>query len=234
MAVIGCGLAFGLAALPRPARAAEAYPSRPITIVVPFGAGSGTDIATVIAQPLCAALDQNIVVDHRPGANGGIAATYVAKAAPDGYTLLMSTNSPHSSNPALLKNLTYDPVRDFAPITRICSFTLMLVVNPAVPVKTLAELIAYAEANPGHLALRPLGITRPRRSMLLSDLPTFHESGLKDFEVESWAGLFAPAATDPAIVARLNTETRAIVENPRIKSAASDSRRREQRDLRAK
>jgi tripartite-type tricarboxylate transporter receptor subunit TctC len=278
-AVVGCALAFGLAALPRLSRAAEAYPGRPITIVVPFGAGSGTDIATrIIAQPLGVALNQNIVVDNRPGANGGIAATYVAKAAPDGYTLLMSTNSPHSSNPALLKNLAYDPVKDFAPITRIGSFTLMLVVNPAVPVKSLAELIAHAKANPGRLAyasgntsgilagetlkhwagvdilhvpyksvppalndviagrvalafsdltpvlphvasgaLRPLGITRLRRSALLPDLPTFDESGLKDFEVESWAGLFAPAATDPAIVARLNTETRTIVENPRIK-----------------
>jgi tripartite-type tricarboxylate transporter receptor subunit TctC len=280
IAVVSCALAFWLAVLPHPARTAEAYPSRPITIVVPFGAGSGTDIAArIIAQSLGVALNQNIVVDNRPGANGGIAATYVAKAASDGYTLLMSTNSPHSSNPALLKNLAYDPVKDFAPITRIGSFTLMLVVNPAVPVKSLAELIAYAKANPGRLAyasgntsgilagetlkhwagvdilhvpyksvppalndviagrvalafsdltpvlphvasgaLRPLGITRLRRSALLPDLPTFDESGLKDFEVESWAGLFAPAATDPAILTRLNTETRTIVENPRIKA----------------
>src|SRR5579871_6998780 len=152
IAVVGCALAFGLALFSPGARASEAYPGRPITIVVPFGAGSGTDIATrVIAQPLGIALNQNIVVDNRPGANGGIAATYVAKAAPDGYTLLMSTNSPHSSNPALLKNLAYDPVKDFAPITRIGSFTLMLVVNPAVPVRTIPELIAYAKANPGKL-----------------------------------------------------------------------------------
>jgi tripartite-type tricarboxylate transporter receptor subunit TctC len=280
MAVAGGALAIGLAAFPRTAGAAEVYPSRPITIVVPFGAGSGTDIATrVVAQPLGVALNQNIVVDDRPGANGGIAATYVARAAPDGYTLLMSTNSPHSSNPALLKNLAYDPVKDFAPITRIGSFTLMFVVNPVVPVKSLAELIAYARANPGRLAyasgntsgilagetlkhwagldilhvpyksvppalndviagrvatafsdltpvlphvasgaLRPLAITRLRRSALLPDLPTFDESGLKDFEVESWAGLFAPAGTPASIVARLNTDTRMIMENPQIKA----------------
>jgi tripartite-type tricarboxylate transporter receptor subunit TctC len=284
-AVAGGALAITLAALPWAARAADAdrstgWPGRPITIVVPFGAGSGTDIATrVIAQPLGAALGQNILVDDRPGANGGIAAAYVAKAAPDGYTLLMSTNSAHSSNPALLKNIAYDPVKDFAPITRIGSFTLMFVVHPSVPAKSLAELIAHARANPGKLAyasgnasgilagaflrhwagidvlhvpyksvppalndviagrvamafgdmtpvlphvasgaLRPLGITRLRRSALVPDLPTFDESGLTGFEVESWAGLFAPAGTPPAIVARLNAETRAIVDSPQVRA----------------
>ena len=135
-----------------PATAAEAWPTRPITIIVPFSAGSGTDIVTrIIAQPLGIALGQNIVVDNRQGANGGIAAAYVAKAPPDGYTLLMSTNSPHSANPFLLKNLAYDPVKDFAPITRIGSFTLMFVINPSIPAKTIPELIAYAKANPGKL-----------------------------------------------------------------------------------
>jgi tripartite-type tricarboxylate transporter receptor subunit TctC len=262
------------------ATAAEAWPTRPITIIVPFSAGSGTDIVTrIIAQPLGIALGQNIVVDNRQGANGGIAAAYVAKAPPDGYTLLMSTNSPHSSNPALLKNLAYDPVKDFTPITRTGGFTLMFVVNPTVPATSLAELIAYAKANPGKLAyasgntsgilagetlkrwagidvlhvpyksvppalndviggrvamafsdlspvlphvaagsLRPLGITRLRRSALLPDLPTFDESGLKDFEVESWAGLFAPAGPPTPIVARLNAETRVILENSQIKA----------------
>ncbi|HKD25590.1 MAG TPA: tripartite tricarboxylate transporter substrate binding protein [Xanthobacteraceae bacterium] len=278
--LIACVLAIGFCGFPYASVAAEPYPSRPITIIVPFGAGSGTDIVTrIIAQPLGIALNQNIVVDNRQGANGGIAAAYVAKAPPDGYTLLMSTNSPHSSNPFLLKNIAYDPVKDFVPITRIGSFTLMLVANPAVPVKTVAELIAYAKANPGKLSyasgntsgilagetlkhwagidilqvpyksvppalndiiagrvsmgftdltpglphvhagtLRALAITRLRRSLLLPDLPTFDESGLKDFEVESWAGLFAPAGTSAEIVARLNREARKIVENPQIKA----------------
>src|SRR5579864_6864180 len=106
------------------ARAAETYPTRPITIIVPFGPGSGTDVvARIISQRLGEALGQNIVVDDRQGANGSIAAAYVAKAPPDGYTLLLSTNSPHSSNPFLLRNIAYDPVKDFAPITRIGSFT---------------------------------------------------------------------------------------------------------------
>src|SRR6202163_4741761 len=133
-ALFGGALAAGLIVVPLAAPAAEAWPTRPITIIVPFGAGSGTDIVTrIIGQPLGIALGQNIVVDNRQGANGGIAAAYVAKAAPDGYTLLMSTNSPHSANPFLLKNVGYDPVKDFVPITRIGSFTLMMVVNPAIP-----------------------------------------------------------------------------------------------------
>src|SRR5258707_12138258 len=93
-------LAIGVATFSCAAAAAEAYPSLPITIIDPFGAGSGTDIVTrIIAQPLGIALNQNIVVDNRQGANGGIAAAYVAKAPPDGYTLLICPNSPHSSNP---------------------------------------------------------------------------------------------------------------------------------------
>src|SRR5262249_28971548 len=96
---------------------AETYPSRPITIVVPFGPGSATDpITRVIAQHLTAALNQTIVVETRPGANGAIAAAYVARAAPDGYTLFMSTNSPHSAAPTLNKNIAYDPIKDFVPI----------------------------------------------------------------------------------------------------------------------
>src|SRR5271154_5167767 len=122
-AFLGGAAALAMAALPQAARA-QTYPNRPITIIVPFGPGSGTDIVTrMIGQPLGIALNQSIVIDNRAGANGGIAAAYVAKAAPDGYTLLASTNSPHSANPFLLKNVGYDPVKDFAPITRIGSFT---------------------------------------------------------------------------------------------------------------
>src|ERR1700730_13360166 len=101
-----------------PLVAAEPYPGRPVTIIVPFGPGSGTDIVSrIIGERLGTALNQSIVVDDRPGANGRLAAAYVAEGPPDGYTLLMSTNSPHSANPFLLKNIAYDPVRDFAPVT---------------------------------------------------------------------------------------------------------------------
>jgi tripartite-type tricarboxylate transporter receptor subunit TctC len=159
----------GAAALPLAARA-QTWPSRPITIIVPFGPGSGTDIVSrIIAQPLGIALGQSIVIDDRQGANGGIAATFVAKAPPDGYTLLASTNSPHSANPFLLKNVGYDAVKDFAPITRIGSFTLMMVINPAIPVKSLPELITYAKAHPGQLTYGsgPRASSPARRSSAL-------------------------------------------------------------------
>jgi tripartite-type tricarboxylate transporter receptor subunit TctC len=128
------------------------YPNRTITLVLPFATGSGTDTTTrIISQYLGAALGVGIVVENKAGANGMIAATYVARAAPDGYTLLVTTNTSHSANPYLLKTLTYDPVKDFTPIARTGDLPFMLVVNPEVPAKTVAELIAYAKANPGKL-----------------------------------------------------------------------------------
>jgi tripartite-type tricarboxylate transporter receptor subunit TctC len=131
---------------------AETYPSRQITIVVPFAAGSGTDsIARIIGQQLSVALKQSVVIENKVGASGVIAATYVARSAPDGYTLLMATNSTHSANPFLFKSLSYDPVRDFAPVARAGSYVFMLVVNQDLPARTLPELVAYAKANPGKL-----------------------------------------------------------------------------------
>jgi tripartite-type tricarboxylate transporter receptor subunit TctC len=143
----------GAATLLATAAQSQTYPNRPITIVVPFGAGSATDtVSRIIAQPLGEALGQNIVVEDRPGADGAIAATYVARATPDGYTLLMASNSPLSAAPFLVKNIGYDAVKDFSPIARTGSFTLMLVVNPQLPVHSVAELVAYAKANPGKLS----------------------------------------------------------------------------------
>ncbi len=134
------------------AAAAQTYPTKPITIVVPFAAGSGTDsITRILGQQLSVALNQSVVVENKPGASGVIAATYVARAAPDGYTLLMATNSTHSANPSLFKSLSYDPVKDFAPVARAGSYVFMLVINPDIPAKTLPELVAYAKANPGKL-----------------------------------------------------------------------------------
>jgi tripartite-type tricarboxylate transporter receptor subunit TctC len=131
---------------------AQPYPSKPITIVVPFAAGSGTDsITRILAQQLSVALNQGVVIDNKAGASGIIAATYVARAAPDGYTLLMATNSTHSANPSLFKTLSYDPVKDFVPVARAGSYVFMLVVHPDIPAKTLPELVAYAKANPGKL-----------------------------------------------------------------------------------
>jgi len=134
------------------ASAQTAYPSRTITLVLPFAAGSGTDTTTrIISQHLSAVLGVGIVIDNKPGANGMIAATYVARAAPDGYTLFVTTNTTHSANPFLLKTLTYDPVKDFTPIAGTGDLPFMLVVNPDLPVKSVPELVAYGKANPGKL-----------------------------------------------------------------------------------
>src|SRR3979409_85111 len=99
---------------------AENYPSKPITLVAVFGPGSASDtICRVIAQPLSAALKESVIVENRPGANGALAAQYVARSAPDGYTLLMGTNSPLSAVPFMMKSVPYDAVKDFAPVTRV-------------------------------------------------------------------------------------------------------------------
>lgn len=142
-------LALPAAAVSLPASANDAYPSRPIRLVVPFAAGSGTDaVARITAKELGDALNQNVIVDNRPGANGSIAAEIVAQAAPDGYTLFMTTNTTHSANPSLMKKLPYDPIKDFTPVARMGNLPFMLVINPKLPVKTVGELIAYAKSHP--------------------------------------------------------------------------------------
>lgn len=132
---------------------ADNYPSKPITIVTAFGPGSASDTITrVVAQPLGIALKQSVIVEARPGANGAISAMYVARQPADGYTLLMTTNSPHSAAPFLTKNIAYDPVKDFSPVSRLGSFTLMVLVHPSVPAKTVKEFIDYVKANPGKVS----------------------------------------------------------------------------------
>jgi tripartite-type tricarboxylate transporter receptor subunit TctC len=146
-------LAAAAAAVSAPALAAETYPTRPISLVAVFGAGSASDtVCRVLAEPLGAALKQPVIVEPRPGADGALAAMYVARANPDGYTLMLATNSPLSADPFLLKDVTYDAVKDFTPVTRVGSFTLMLVINPSIPAHSLKELVAYAKANPGKLS----------------------------------------------------------------------------------
>ncbi len=131
----------------------DAFPARPVHIVVPFGPGSGTDIATrLLGQHLEVALKQGVVVDNRPGANGSIAAGAVARAPADGHTLLMGTNSTHGANSGLIAKLPYDPIKDFVAVGLVGIFSSFLVVNPALPVRTPAELVAYGKANPKALS----------------------------------------------------------------------------------
>jgi tripartite-type tricarboxylate transporter receptor subunit TctC len=145
--VVGC------AALVAPAVYADTYPARPITLVVGFAPGSGPDtVGRILAKHVGTGLKQSIVIENKVGANAAIAAAHVARAIPDGYTLFTGSSSSLSANPSLLKNISYDPVRDFAPISLIGSFTYMLVVHPQVPARSIAELISYAKANPGKLS----------------------------------------------------------------------------------
>ncbi len=253
------------------------YPNKPIRLVVPFAAGSATDsIARLVSQALIERLGQPVIVDPKPGASGQIAAEFVAKSAPDGYTLFMTTNTSHSANPAMFKKLPYDPIKDFAPVLLVGEVPFALVVNNAVPVKTTAELIAYAKANPGKLSfpyasstaqvagetlrvmsgisavavayksspqaatdlisgqtqfyfidfgtglphikggrMRALAATN-KRTELLPGLPAMSET-LPGFALTSWNGVLAPAGTPKEIVARLNTELRAVLARPELR-----------------
>lgn len=146
-AVALCFAAGSAAAL-----AQAAYPAKPVRLIVPYPAGGTTDIiARLTANQLTERLKQSFVVENRAGASGAIGAQAVAQSAPDGYTLLMGTASSHGINSALQKNLPYDAVKDFAPVTMVASTPNIIVANNNVPVKTLAELLALAKAQPGKI-----------------------------------------------------------------------------------
>jgi tripartite-type tricarboxylate transporter receptor subunit TctC len=259
---------------------ADDYPSRPITIVAVFGPGSASDtICRIIADKLSPALGHPVIVEDRPGADGALAALYVHHQPADGYTLLMGTNSPLSADPFIHRDLGYDPIKDFVPITRVGSFTLMLVVDPNLPIHSIQELLDYAKFNPGKLSfasgntagivggytlakwgeismlhvpykttgpalmdiiagrvsmmfadftsaqphvkagtLRPLAISRIHRSSLYPNLPTMDEAGVKGFNLDAWAGLVAPAGTPAAIVKKLNTALREVIDSPDVQA----------------
>jgi len=267
-------------ALLAPALRADDYPSRPVTITAVFGPGSASDtICRIIADKLGPALGQPVIVEDRPGADGAVAALYVHHANADGYTLLMGTNSPLSADPFLHKDINYDPVKDFVPVTRVGSFTLILVVDPKLPIHSVKELADYAKANPGKLTyasgntagivgmetvkrwaelsilhvpykstppalediiagrvsmmfadfttaiphvtagtLRPLAVSRIKRSTLFPDLPTLDEAGVKGFNLDTWAGLVAPTGTPPAVVNKLNAALRKIIDSPEVQA----------------
>ena len=249
---------------------AQDFPSKPIRIIAPAVPGGGIDIQSrMIAQKLAEAFGRPVLVDNRGGGGGVIGTDIVAKAPADGYTLAMASTS-HVSNPALIKKMPYDTIRDFASVTLVSYVPLVLVVHPSLPVKNVRELVAFAKKHPGELTygssgvgssthlgfelfalnagikirhipykglplamidlvagntslvfdsipsaaphiksgrVRVLAIGSPQRSPSLPDVLTVAESGLPGYEMGSWYGLFAPAATPKEIVQRLAAET---------------------------
>src|SRR6266851_4228214 len=215
-AMLGVLLAVGLPA------SAQDYPARPIELVVPFPPGGGADVsARMVAQIAGESLGQPIVIQNKAGATGAIGSEYVARAAADGYTLLLATGSTHAVLPAYRADLPYDTVTSFAPATLLAIIPNMLVVNPTkVPVATIAELIAYLKQHPGKVdlifdnmpvvwpqvqqgRLRALGVASLERTPLAPDLPAIAEA-LPGYEAVSWVGIVAPAGTPPAIVDRIS------------------------------
>ena len=249
---------------------AQAWPAKPITYIVPFTAGGTTDVVgRIVAQSLSSSLGQPVVVENRPGAAGAVGATATAKAKADGYTLMGGTISTHAINAGLYKNLPYDPVKDFEPVTLVGFLPNALYVNAQIPVNSVAELIALLKKDPNirtfassgartstHLAgelladiigvplthvaykgtpqafqdvaggqvafmfdqltagmglvkagkLKLLAVTSAKRSPLAPNTPTMGEAGVKDFEMVSWQGVYAPRGTPKDIVKRLHDE----------------------------
>ncbi|MGJ7521822.1 tripartite tricarboxylate transporter substrate binding protein [Variovorax sp. LT1P1] len=267
---LGGALALAATALLPSMAAAQSFPTKPTRIVVPFPPGGSTDLlARRIGEKLAAAWGQPVVVENRAGAGGTLGADYVAKSAPDGYTLLMGVTGSNAIAGALYPKLPYDVVKDFAPVSLVVSSPLVLVRNPSFAPKTVQELVAAARAKPGSISygspgngtsmhltgemfklsakvsmlhipyrgsagalsdlmggqidtmfgdflvvwpqleagkLQPIAVTSKTRHKMLPNVPTIAESGYPGFEALSWQGLFAPAATPPAIVEQLNRE----------------------------
>jgi tripartite-type tricarboxylate transporter receptor subunit TctC len=189
---LAAGAAAGVLALLPLAAHAQAFPAKTITIVVPFSAGGTTDIlARVVGQYMSKDLGQTVLVDNRAGAGGNIGAQAVARAAPDGYTLLMGTVGTHAINQSLYKKMAFDPIKDFAPLTRVALVPNLLVASPAQPFKNVKEMIAYAKANPGKVTF---GSSGNGSSIHLSGELFQHMAGVEMQHV-AYRGS-APAITD--------------------------------------
>jgi len=189
---IAAGAALGLLALAPLSAHAQAYPAKPITIIVPFSAGGATDIlARVVGQYMAKDLGQPVIVDNRAGAGGNIGTQAVARATPDGYTLLMGTVGTHAINQSLYGKLPFDPIKDFAPLTRVALVPNLLVANPAQPFKTVKDMLAYAKANPGKVTF---GSSGSGSSIHLSGELFKHMAGV-DIQHVAYRGS-APAVND--------------------------------------
>ncbi|AVA35946.1 tripartite-type tricarboxylate transporter receptor subunit TctC [Cupriavidus metallidurans] len=160
--IAAAGMSFGLFFGMAPAHAETPYPNKVIRLVVPFAPGGSTDVvARLISEPLRDELGQTVIVDNRPGAGGNIGGDIVAKAAPDGYTLLLAAAGPTVINPSLYPKMSYDPVRDLAPVTMIEREHNVMAVNASLPVKNVQEFIAYAKSHPNQLSFGSPGNGSP-------------------------------------------------------------------------
>ncbi len=147
-----------LLAVAGPVLAQDKYPAKPVTLIVPHAAGGANDtIARVLAQKLTEQTGQSFIVENRPGAGGNVGTAFVAKARPDGYTLLLTVNSSHVINPALYKSTGFDPIKDFEPITPVATAGYVLVANNQFPARNVSELVALAKAQPGRIAIGSAG-----------------------------------------------------------------------------
>ena len=233
-------LAGLLATLPTLRAAAAPYPERPVRLIVPSAAGGAADFfSRILMVPLGQALGQPIVIENKAGASGTIGAGMVAKAPPDGLTLLMAQSTSVAIAPHLYRKVGYDTLTDFAPVSLVALVPNILVVHPQVPVTSVKELIALARSQPrtlnfasagsgapSHLAvlphvkagrLRAIALTSAQPSASVPGLPTIAQAGLPGYEISSWFGLFAPAGTPRDIVDRLQKETALIVRSPEIR-----------------
>ena len=277
-------MAAALLALPATA-AAGAYPTKPLKIIVPFPAGSGTDAgARVLGQWLTAKTGQPVIVDNRPGASGFIAAQAAAAAAPDGHTLLLTTNTTHAANPAMFRKLPYDPVKDFEPVSMVGTAGLLLLVPAASPYRDIGSFLAQVRTGGKRLnfgagnsssriagellktatgadllavpykgtpqaltdlmggqidfmfcdigaalpllmggKLRALAASSADRELLLRDVPTLKEAGLKGFEMTVWSAAFVPAKTPKDAIAKLSDLLRAALADPTVRQQFSST-----------
>ena len=197
---------------------AQTYPTKPITVVVPYGPGTGNDIiARIIAQKVSETSGQPMVIDNRAGANGNIGADYVARAQPDGYTVLIASTS-SVVNQFVTKDSRLDIAKDFTPVGLIGSLRNVLMANQALPANSMKELIASGRVellwtttasalslvDTGKVKL--LGVTGPKRSTVVPTIPTMIESGYPELDISIDFFFLAPAGTPAAVVAKLNRE----------------------------
>jgi tripartite-type tricarboxylate transporter receptor subunit TctC len=222
---------------------AQTYPDHVIRLIAPFPAGGLADVlARAVSDEMSRSLGQPVIVENRAGAGGNVGAEYVAKSAPDGYTLMMASAGILTANQFLYAQMPFDPETAFIPVSIVADMPMMVVVNPKVAVQSLADLIALARAAPAiqdllagqidgvvdnpptvisHIQdgrLRPLAVAAARRMALLPGLPSAAEAGLPGYEASSWFGIMAPSGTPAPIVARLHQEVVRALATPAMQA----------------